>query len=72
MLKIPGNMTADRFLDKYWQKCALFMPGAIDKLRPTVSRNELGWLATLDDVAKHAELLKWMLERGTFALPVNF
>ena len=26
------------------------MPAALDRLRPAVTRNELGWLATLDDV----------------------
>ena len=26
------------------------MPGALDRVRPSMSRNELGWLATLDDV----------------------
>ena len=48
MLKLPGS--ADDFLSRYWQKAPLFIPAALDRLRPNVTRNELGWLATLDDV----------------------
>lgn len=43
-------MTADAFLGGYWQKKPLFMPRAVDSLRPSISRNELAWLATCDDV----------------------
>lgn len=43
-------MAAKQFLERHWQKQALFMPGALGKLRPAVTRNELGWLATLEDV----------------------
>ncbi len=50
MLLLPGNLTAGSFLDRYWQKQPLFMPGALDGIRPAISRNELGWLATHDDV----------------------
>ena len=48
MLKLPG--TAEDFLARYWQKAPLFVSSALDRLRPRVTRNELGWLATLDDV----------------------
>lgn len=50
MLKLPGDLTAETFLAAYWQKKPLFMPQAIDIMRPAVTRNELAWLATLDDV----------------------
>ena len=50
MLKLPGQLTAESFLARHWQKTYLFMPQALDRLRPAISRNELGWLATLDDV----------------------
>jgi 50S ribosomal protein L16 3-hydroxylase len=50
MLKLPGNLTPEKFLKRYWQKQPLFMPQALDHVRPAISRNELGWLATLDDV----------------------
>ena len=50
MLKLPKAMTADAFLAGYWQKAPLFMPQAVDSLRPAISRNELAWLATCDDV----------------------
>jgi len=50
VLKIPGNLGADKFLAYHWQKQPLFMPRALDKVRPAVTRNELAWLATLEDV----------------------
>ena len=50
MLHLPKAMTADAFLADYWQKTPLFMPQALDSLRPSISRNELAWLATCDDV----------------------
>ena len=50
MLKLPDNLTADSFLEQHWQKRPLFMARALDTLRPAITRNELGWLATLDDV----------------------
>jgi len=50
MLKLPERLTAESFLERHWQKKPLFMPGALDRVTPSISRNELGWLATLDDV----------------------
>ncbi|HNP65068.1 MAG TPA: cupin domain-containing protein [Woeseiaceae bacterium] len=50
MLSLPDNLTAESFLRQHWQKAALFMPHALPRLRPAVTRNELAWLATLDDV----------------------
>ena len=50
MLKLPGKLSAEKFLERYWQKDHLVMPQALDRVRPAISRNELGWLATLDDV----------------------
>lgn len=50
MLKLPGKLTAETFLEKVWQKCPLFMPAALGRVQPSISRNELAWLATLDDV----------------------
>ena len=50
MLKLPGRLTAETFLQHYWQKKPLFMPAALQKVRPSITRNELGWLATLEDV----------------------
>ena len=48
MLALP--VSAKAFLARHWQKAPLFIPQALDGLRPSVTRNELGWLATLDDV----------------------
>jgi 50S ribosomal protein L16 3-hydroxylase len=73
MLKLPGNMTAEKFLARHWQKAALFMPQALQRLRPSVTRNELGWLATLDDVESRlvftergGSRLRYRAETGPF------
>jgi 50S ribosomal protein L16 3-hydroxylase len=50
MLKLPGRLSAAGFLERYWQKEPLFMPAALPRVRPAITRNELAWLATLDDV----------------------
>lgn len=50
MLKLPGNLSAEKFLAYHWQKKPLYMPRALDNVRPSVTRNELAWLATLEDV----------------------
>jgi 50S ribosomal protein L16 3-hydroxylase len=50
MLKLPGRMTAARFLARHWQKEPLFIEQAVDSFAPAITRNELAWLATLDDV----------------------
>jgi len=50
VLRFPGKLSAQKFLAEHWQKAPLFMPGAIRSMRPVISRNELAWLATLDDV----------------------
>ncbi len=50
MLRLPGKLTAARFLSRHWQKKPLFMPQATVPLRPSLTRNELAWLATQDDV----------------------
>lgn len=50
MIRFPSALTAETFLEKYWQKQPLFLPSAIDAPTPSLTRNELGWLATLDDV----------------------
>jgi 50S ribosomal protein L16 3-hydroxylase len=50
VLKLPDNLTAESFLAQYWQQQPLFLPDALERVSPAISRNELGWLATLDDV----------------------
>jgi 50S ribosomal protein L16 3-hydroxylase len=50
IFKLPENLTAASFLERHWQKRPCYMPAALERVRPSVSRNELGWLATLDDV----------------------
>jgi len=71
MLKLPG--TAESFLARNWQKEYLFMPGALPGVRPSISRNELGWLATLEDVEsrlvftdRSEERLRYAAETGPF------
>ena len=50
MLRLPDKLTADSFLQSCWQKQPLLMPAALECIRPAITRNELGWLATLEDV----------------------
>lgn len=50
MLTLPGKLTSERFLAEYWQKKPLFMATAMNESWPSMSRNELAWLATLQDV----------------------
>ena len=50
MLSLPGKLTAEKFLARHWQKDPLFMPGGLERPSPSMSRNELAWLATLEDV----------------------
>jgi len=57
MLKLPGEMTAERFLANHWQKKPLLMPQAMARVQPAVTRNELAWLATLDDVESRLVLI---------------
>ncbi|MBU2675768.1 MAG: hypothetical protein KJP16_01705 [Gammaproteobacteria bacterium] len=74
MLKLPGNLTAKQFLARHWQKKPLFMPAATGALRPSVTRNELAWLATLDDVESRIVFtdrdegrIRYRVETGPFA-----
>ena len=73
MLKLPGTLTAESFLACYWQKEHLFMPQALPRVRPSISRNELGWLATLEDVESRLvftersnDRLRYVAEMGPF------
>ncbi len=50
MLRLPGNLDVEQFLARYWQKKPLLMPQALPQVKPAVTRNELAWLATQDDV----------------------
>jgi len=73
LLKLPGQLTTEKFLSRYWQKKPLFMPQAIGSMRPTITRNELAWLATLDDVEsrivttiRENERTRYHVETGPF------
>ena len=73
MLKLPGELSAARFLERYWQKEPLFMPAALPRVRPAITRNELAWLATLDDVesrlvfTQHSDRqIRYSAETGPF------
>lgn len=73
MLKLPGKLTIDSFLEQHWQKRPLFMPGALQRLRPAITRNELAWLATLEDVEsrlvfvdRNSDKLRYRAEAGPF------
>ncbi len=50
MLQFPDALSTADFLDHYWQKTSIFIPQALPAELPELSADELGWLATLDDV----------------------
>ncbi len=50
MLKLPNQLDAEAFLKRYWQQHPLFIPAALQRVRPAITRHELAWLATLEDV----------------------
>ena len=73
MLKLPGKISAQEFLAGCWQKKPLFMPQALARIRPAVTRNELAWLATLEDVEsrlvfvdRRAHRTRYRAESGPF------
>ena len=49
-MALAGSLDADSFLDEYWQKRPLRLPAGCPSGMPELSPDELGWLATLDDV----------------------
>jgi 50S ribosomal protein L16 3-hydroxylase len=75
VLKLPDNLTAETFLDLHWQKQPLYMPAALGRVNPSITRNELGWLATLDDVEsrlvfvdRDARGTRYRAETGPFSV----
>ncbi len=49
-MRWPNTLSPESFLDKYWQKRAMFLPNAVDADLPELDANELAWLATQPDV----------------------
>lgn len=73
MLTLPDGLTPRAFLARHWQKRPLFIPNALQRVRPSISRNELAWLATLEDVEsrivftdRDGERLRYRAESGPF------
>ena len=73
MLSFPLNLSPENFLKEFWQKRPLFMPGALTRVQPAITRNELAWLATLDDVESRivfvergAQHTRYRTETGPF------
>ena len=73
MLQFPGAISAEDFLDRYWQKSCIFMPQSLPADLPELSADELGWLATLDDVEsriifseRNGDVTGYRLEHGPF------
>ena len=73
MLRLPDALDPESFLARHWQKAPLFMPGAQSPWKPKVTRNELAWLATLDDVESRIvfterddDRLRYRVEHGPF------
>jgi len=73
-LTFPEPLTARLFLQQYWQKTALNIPAAIRCDLPTLTADELGGLATLDDVEsrlvfteRNGNRMSYRVEHGPFA-----
>lgn len=49
-MRFPQDLSPERFLANSWQKMSLHMPSAMERIRPEITPDELGWLATLEDV----------------------
>jgi 50S ribosomal protein L16 3-hydroxylase len=67
------HLSPDHLLADYWQKHALFLPGAIDIELPTIDANELAWLAMQSDVEsrlvftdRHNGSVSYRVEHGPF------
>ncbi len=50
MLQLPNALSAQDFLDEYWQKTPLELPAALSSKLPKLTDSNIAWLATLDDV----------------------
>jgi len=48
-MQLPQSLSTQQFLADFWQKQPLFMPRGLDVEAPSLSADELGWLATLPD-----------------------
>ena len=68
MLKLPGNLSAEKFLAYHWHKKPLYMPRAVDKIRPAITRNELAWLATFEDVESRIVYTDRSGEKTTYSV----
>jgi 50S ribosomal protein L16 3-hydroxylase len=75
VFKLPENLTAETFLELHWQKKPLLMPAALNRVNPAITRNELGWLATLDDVEsrlvfvdRDSKRTRYRAETGPFSV----
>ena len=73
MFRFPNALTAQGFLERHWQKSALFLPQAIATDLPRLSADELAWLATLDDVESRlvfteqtGDTVAYRVEHGPF------
>lgn len=49
-MRFPATLDPAGFLAGYWQKAPLFLHAGVEALNPTLSPDELAWLATLPDV----------------------
>jgi 50S ribosomal protein L16 3-hydroxylase len=73
-MKFPDSISAQDFLRKYWEKKPLSVPGAIVRELPSLSPDELAWLATLEDVESRLVFTErldgktaYRVEHGPFA-----
>lgn len=49
-MRFPDSMSAESFLSSFWQRQPLFLEGGCNRIEPSLSSDEIAWLATLPDV----------------------
>lgn len=65
-----GPLSVADFLQRYWQREAVFLPAALPDFRSPLSPEELAGLALEDEIESrlitHSDELPWQLENGPF------
>jgi 50S ribosomal protein L16 3-hydroxylase len=73
-LNFPESLSAQDFLQQFWERKPLNIHGGVDADLPSLTPDELAWLATLDDVEsrlvfteRHDGKIVYRVEHGPFA-----
>jgi len=73
VLQLPGRLSPAGFLSRYWQKRALFLPGALPGFRPPLAVDEIAGLACEPEVEsrlvfteRRNDAVRYRAETGPF------